>query len=242
MKTLISISILWIVFMSTYFITNWATEEEMIGVVKKVESDFEKEYGNKDCSIDWVSVSLWWVIYALSIQEWGRKDWTLWDKTNNRWSLHWTMKVKKVKKFVRWDWTKTRPVYYTAYDGIYEKAYMITHKPLYNKCNIWYKQLYAYIVWPNANPSKQYSKWYTNSQWISNRLLKLKNNAINFDKSQVEVGERKVAEEVKDWYNNKCRQKHTIWSWEYLQIDNKEGIMQKVISLLVWDKIFICKI
>lgn len=240
MKYLILLIILAIIFLCTYTVWFTTSETEMIDEIKKVEKDFEKEFWQKNCKIKWTNVSLWAVMYALAIQEWWRKDGTLWDKTNNRWSLHGTMNVKKPVKFVKWDWTKTRPVYKTAYDWLYEKARMITHKKVYNKCDIWYKQLYAYIVWPNAKPNNKYiwNNKYTNQQRVSNRLNKLLSNAQLYDQS--DISKTNTTKSNTKWYNTKCIQKWTIKKWQYLQIDNADWAMNTILQLLIGDKIFVC--
>lgn len=249
MKYIILPLILWIVFLSTYHKSFSASESEMIAEIQKVESDFQAQYWVQKCAVQWVNVSLWAVMYGLAIQEWWWKDGTLWDRTNNRWSLHWTMNIKKPVKFVKWDWTKTRPVYKTAYDWLYEKARMITHKKVYNNCDIWYKQLYAYIVWPNAKPNAIYSwnRRYTNSQWVNNRVDKLLSNAKKFDKIETDqikdkTTASKTTASTKDvkHINTKCMQKATVSTNQYLQIDNEYWHMESQIDLVKWDKVFIC--
>lgn len=102
------------------------------------------------------------------------------------------MGLKPVVKYIRADGTNSRPVYETAYDGVYENAHLIVTKPLYNKCNIGYKQLYSYIVGPNADPNKLHptkvgGKNLTTSAYVKMRLNKLLNNAKDFDKMKGDI-------------------------------------------------------
>lgn len=233
MKYLILPIVLWIVFLSTYYKSSAVSMVEMTDEINKVEKDYQKEYWKQNCKIKWIDVSLGAVMYALAIQEWWWKDGTLWDKTNNRWSLHWTMNIKKPVKFIKADSSKTRPVYTTAYDWLYEKAWMITNKKVYNNCDIWYKQLFAYIVWPNANPNKLYSwnKKYTNSQRVTISLNKLLSNAQQYNKTETKV---------QKWFNPKCKKISILKDWQYIQIDNKNWEMKNKINIVWSDKLFIC--
>lgn len=168
----------------------WATKDEMVTVVRKVAQDYRKEQNFNDaCSINGKPVSLGGVLYALAIQEGWWRDGTVGARSNNRGSLHWSMGLKPVVKYIRADGTNTRPVYETAYDGVYEKAHLIATKPLYNKCNIGYKQLFSYIVGPNANPNKLHptkvwGKNLTNSEYVKRHLSKMYGRAYEFDQAK----------------------------------------------------------
>lgn len=231
MKKYIAIIIGLIIFFTVPHLIKGASKSELIELSRKVAKDYRSEQNFQEpCYIWWTEVSLGAILYALAIQEWGWKDWTVWSRTNNWGSLHWEQWMKKPKWFTTADNTRTRPIYESAYDWMYEKAHMIATKPIYNSCNIGYKQLFAYIIWPSADPNKVRPNGKTNSQHIYTKLAQLKSFAVEFDGMKgVPLPKVEEKKEIK-MHNNNCFYAREIKVAKYIQLDI-DGEMYKQIPI-----------
>lgn len=74
--------------------------------------------------------------------------------------------------YIKADWRKNRATFTEPYHGLYEGADLIVNGKWYNWCNIGYKQLFAYIAWPNQSPDyKHPARWgKTAQQWVNYNL------------------------------------------------------------------------
>ena len=165
-------------------------------IIRTVASDFRAErWYEKACYIDGTQVSLWALMYALVIQEWGRRDGTAGHRTNNRGSLHRSQGIKPVVWLNSIDNTRSRPSYNTPYDWLYELAYLITKENFYYKCNISYTALWAYIKWPRAPHTAE------GDAYVWTLYRNLKKRALEFDGSKgvmqvTEVGGNTVVDTI----------------------------------------------
>lgn len=192
MKKLLYVSIALIAgIASTYFMSaqhSVNANQDLMSIARDVAKDYRSEQGfDWACYVWGQQVSLWAMIYAITLQEWGYKKGTVWYNTNNRGSLHSSMWLKKTKWVVTADWSTRRPIYHTVNDWLYEKAHLIVTGRLYNKCNFGFNQLYSYVVWPNADPNKIHplapSSWEcrTNKCYIQYLFWNMKRNAEKYD-------------------------------------------------------------
>lgn len=145
----------------------------MIATIKTTARVYQEENGAKGCTIWGTSVSLGAVLYAFAIQEGGRKDGTVGERTNNWGSLHKAQWVKVTNGVIHADNTGTRPVYKTPEDGLYEKASLLTK--WYNNCNLTERSVKCYVKWCNG---KVDAKW---QEYISALYNNLKKNAKEYD-------------------------------------------------------------
>lgn len=218
-------------------LVNVSYASDLVGEIQKAQIAFEADYWKFDCSINWTPVSLWALSYALAINEWGYKEWTIWHRTNNRWSLHHSQ-VKPIKETIHADSSKSRPVYYTVQDWLYDKLYLITHKKLYNDCKFWFNQLFWYIVWPNADPDSEYVKGKTKRQYVNDRLTQLKQQALKYDWSLYEPPLDQWIEAPT--HKKECRRVANVEENEYIQIDTRIGQLRQMIFPKQKSKLFIC--
>ena len=212
---------------------------DLNGEIANAAQRFEKDYGKFDCSVDWTPVSLWALSYALAINEWGYKKWTVWYNTNNWWSLH-HKQVMPIKWTTRADWVTTRPIYNTVEDWLYDKLYLITHKKMYNGCNFWFNQLFGYIVWPRSNPDSQYSPWVTKKQYVNSRLKQLKQQALIYDWSVYTPPLDNWIQEPVKAHKPECRRVWNVEANEYVQIDSWLWELRQMIFPQKKSKLFIC--
>lgn len=225
--------LVWLFVMFSFVWVSYASDLNI--EIANASQKFEKDYWKFDCSINWTPVSLWALSYALAINEWGYKKWTVGYTTNNWWSLH-HKQVKEIKWTTCADWVCTRPIYNTVEDWLYDKLYLITHKKMYNGCNFWFNQLFGYIVWPKANPDSQYSPWITKRQYVNKRLKQLKEQALKYDWP---IYNPSLDENI-DWYNKSCRWVGNVEANEYVQIDTWIGQLWQMIFPKQKSKLFIC--
>lgn len=145
---------------------------EIIPLIRQVATDYrERQWFQDACSINWNEVSLGALMYALAIQEWWWKPWSLWYRTNN-WLSVWGSRWHYEVTYIKADGRKNRASFKEPYHGLYEAADLITHSKHYNNCNISYKQLFAYIAWPNQSPNHKHpARWgKTAQQWVTYKL------------------------------------------------------------------------
>lgn len=139
-----------IVAMDTDSFAGWSTED-LKETIQRVAEDYRKEqWFNEQCYIWDTPVTLAQMLYWLGVAEWGFLPWSAWMRTNNPWSLHKEMWVKKAIWKHNIDNTKWRPEYATMYDGLYEKAHLIASSKFRYKCNYTFESAFAYTSWPNA--------------------------------------------------------------------------------------------
>lgn len=221
-----------------FYSAQWASKQEMTQLITQVAEDYQKEQNfDKNCKVWDSTVSFWAVLYALAEQEGGYKDGTVGDRTNNRGSLHSTMGIKKIKGVTSADSTKTRPIYYDPYDGLYEKAHLIATRGIYNKCDIWYQQIRNYVKWPRAtiNWSDPYMKtlWknfqrrvkeYQPIYWTDDRF----NN-------EMQINKKKQPPVIIRTHKANCYEQKN----KYIQIDTASGEFYKSIDYPD-KKLFIC--
>jgi hypothetical protein len=238
-KILSALFIICVIF-STYKKTDAVSKETMIQTINKISIDYQAEKWEITCVVGGKSVSLWAVLYALAIQEWWRKDGSIWDTTNNWGSLHKAQWQKPTVGVTTADNTKSRPIYKTPEDGVYEKAHLIVTK--YNKCNITRSMVKKYVKWPRAvldrdgkryidvlysnliKRSLEYDKLYNNKSWVKPALIVAKNtkteNVIRSDK--------KVCYKIK-----------TIQKWDYIQADNGDQNVTVDTSSIVGERLWL---
>lgn len=218
--------------------TQWASKQEMTELITKVADDYQKEQSfNKKCKV-WDSlVSFWAVLYALAEQEGGYKDWTVGDRTNNWGSLHSTMWVKKIKWVTSADSTKTWPIYYDPYDGLYEKAHLIATRGIYNKCDIWYQQIRNYVKWPRA-PINWKDAYMTTLRKNFQRRVKEYEPIYGTDdrfNNETQINRKKTPPVIIRKHKDNCFEQTN----KYVQIDTASGEMYKTIDYPD-KKLFIC--
>ena len=150
---------------------NADAEESVEQLVVRVAKDYTKEQNfNWQCSINWKSVTLAQFIYWLWMAEGWFNPWWAWYKTNNVWSLRKSMWLKKVVKTENIDNSKTRPVYETMYDWLYEKAHLVASDKYMYKCNYTWKTALCYTAWCKANPKDVMASGITKWQNATNHL------------------------------------------------------------------------
>jgi len=216
-----------------------SSANDLVSEIKNASQSFQNDYWNYECSIDGTPVSLWALSYALAINEWGYKQWTVWYKTNNWWSLH-HKQVKPIKGTTCADWVCTRPIYNTVEDWLYDKLYLITHKKMYNGCNFWFNQLFGYIVWPRANPDSQYSPWITKRQYVNQRLKQLKEQALKYDWPLYNPPlDDNINEPVKT-HKPECTWVWNAKKWDYIQLDSFLWQLLEIFWIKQDSKVFIC--
>ena len=203
--------------------------------IKPAAEEYQKDFWVFNCTIDWTPVSLWGLMYGLSINEWGFKDWTVGRKTNNRWSLHRKQWLKPISGTIYADWVNTRPVYYSVQDGLYEKAYLIT-RDFYSHCNFKFNHLYSYIKWWRTPRTA------SNVEYVQDRLDQLKREAIRYDQRQplynppLDTG---VDEPVKT-HKKECTWIANVDTNQTVQYDNWLGQFLSIFTPKEKTKIFIC--
>lgn len=193
MKNLLYVLVALIAWVWSTYLMKWEwlfvkADQDIFTLVRSVATDYRAEQNFDTACFAWgEQVSLGAMIYAIILQEWWHKPGTVWYNTNNRGSLHKNMWLKNIKWYVTADSSTTRPIYNSVYDGLYEKAYLITTSRLYNSCNFWYAQLFSYIVWPNADPNKihpnspSHRQCRTNECFVRYKLWNLVTNAKKYD-------------------------------------------------------------
>lgn len=210
--------------------TKSASLQEMKDLVARTSYDYQVEQKfDWKCKVGDNEVSLAALSYALLIQEWGWKDWTVGDKTNNWWSLHWTVGIKEIKGKTRADGTNNRPIYNSPYDSIYEKMHLIVTRPLYNWCNFQKKQLRAYIKWPRTP--------ITNDAYMNKMWDNLNKNALAYTDSYKDINKFNKTETklVQKMHKSECKE----LQWKYIQFDTLSGEFQDV-EPMKYRKTFIC--
>lgn len=151
-------------------------EESVEQLVVRVAEDYSREQGfNWQCSINWTPVTLAQFIYWLGIAEGWFKKWWAWYRTNNVGSLRKWMWLKNVVRTEHIDNSKTRPVYETMYDWLYEKTHLVASDEYMYKCNYTWKTALCYTAWCKANPDDVMASWVTKWQNATNHM----NNALS---------------------------------------------------------------
>lgn len=213
----------------------------------------EMNYDDSSCNIGWQSTSLWGLMYAIMVQEWGFKPWTAGYRTNNWGSLHSSLWERRPVSLHCIDGTCNRPQYETVWDGLHEKAHLIAADKYRYKCSFGYNALYAYVVGPNADPNAIHPTWRTNQQHVTVLYWRMKDNAAWFDGNNTESSGAKfnwglsdvkggatthpslptVETETHTWFR-------TDWTkMDYVQIDTWDGEMiTRIPCPETWCKIF----
>ena len=151
-------------------------EESIEQLVVRVAEDYTKEQNfNWQCSINWTPVTLAQFIYWLGIAEGWFKKWWAWYRTNNVGSLRKWMWLKNVVRTEHIDNSKTRPVYETMYDWLYEKTHLVASDKFMYKCNYTWKTALCYTAWCKANPKDVMASGITKWQNATNHM----NNALH---------------------------------------------------------------
>ena len=169
--------------------SQWADMEKVKWLIRTVAKDYRAEQNfNWACFVWTKEVSLWALMYAMQMQEWWLREWSMWHRTNNPWSIHKPQWVKQPTG--AWWESKTRPHYATLYDWMYEHAQLLA-KWKYYLCKITYNSIFAYIHWPNADPNSAYPPIpsLTRSQYARKKLGEALVDALEFDRSKWEVQE-----------------------------------------------------
>lgn len=242
LKVLYWVGLTIMLWMMWWMVTYGASKDQMITTVRAVAQDYrEKENFQGKCSIDWTPVSLSALVYSKMIQEWWWANWTVWAKTNNRWSLHKARWLFPINGTTKADGSKSRPKYRTPEEGLYEMVDLLVKSKMYNGCNIWYKQLYAYIAWPNRSPSATHPAWrigkkqVTAKAWVSYKLGQLKSNAEIFDQNKDKISDKPISQKVKKdtWFDiitseQKCKVIDTTLA-DRIQVDLEDWTKYNVI-------------
>lgn len=140
----------------------------------------ETWYDDSQCSVDWTQVPLGAIIYGKILQEWGYKSWTVGHTTNNRWSLrkNYWLRANRGTRYA--DRSYTWQEYSTVEDWLIELAKMYTDTSIWYNCTVSYKALFAYIMWPRANPNDWYITWMNKWQYVHKILSTWKNWANEY--------------------------------------------------------------
>ena len=196
-------------------------EESIEQLVVRVAEDYTKEQGfNWQCSINWTPVTLAQFIYWLGIAEGWFKKWWAWYRTNNVGSLRKTMWLKKVVRTENIDNSKTRPVYETMYDWLYEKTHLVASDKFMYKCNYTWKASLCYTAWCKSNPNdvmaSGITKWQNATNHMNNALRAAKKLWwIASDKWEVKVENKFV--EVDLWKEAKKEEDKLAYRKEQLR-------------------------
>lgn len=116
-----------------------------------VISDANMRDTKKTCKVWDKKVSINSIVYALVMQEWGRREWTAGYSTKNWWSIRVDHGVVPIVKYHHVDSTKTRIEYKTVNDWLYHLSYIVSEK--YN-CNYGRASIFAYVYWPRAKKTQ----------------------------------------------------------------------------------------
>lgn len=210
--------------------------------VRIAASDYIEEtwYDESQCNIGWQSTSLWGLMYAIMIQEWGFKPWTVGHRTNNWGSLHSSLGTRMPVDVHCADGTCKRPEYASIEDWLFEKAHLIANDKYRYKCSFNYNSLYAYVVGPNANPNAMHITGRTNSQHITALFWQMKRNAMQFDWNAItntnigSVSQKKWWVSLLEWLPRIDWNTHTRYRTDFTKMDS--------VQIDTWDWEMIIKV
>ncbi len=209
--------------MFTFWLTLETDAEESIEqLVVRVAEDYTKEQNfNWQCSINWTAVTLAQFIYWLGVAEGWFKKWWAWYRTNNVGSLRKWMWLKNVVRTEHIDNSKTRPVYETMYDWLYEKTHLVASDKFMYKCNYTWKTALCYTAWCKANPkdvmASGITKWQNASNHMNNALLAAKKlNWIASNNWEIKVAKEKIVE-IDLWKEAKAEEDKLAYRKEQLR-------------------------
>lgn len=209
--------------MFTFWLTLETDAEESIEqLVVRVAEDYTKEQNfNWQCSINWTAVTLAQFIYWIGIAEGWFKKWWAWYKTNNVGSLRKWMWLKNVIKTEHIDNSKTRPVYETMYDWLYEKTHLLASDKFMYKCNYTWNTALCYTAWCKANPkdvmASGITKWQNATNHMTNALLAAKKLWWTASNNwEIKVAKEKIVE-IDLWKEAKAEEDKLAYRKEQLR-------------------------
>lgn len=216
-----------IVCIDTTSLADW--KEDLKATIHQVAKDYRKEqWFDGQCYIGSTPVTLAQMLYGLWVAEGGFVPWSAWLRTNNPWSLHKPMWLKKVVGTHQIDNTKWRPEYATMYDWLYEKAHLIASTNFRYKCNYTFEAAFCYVNGCKAERTEE------RKQRASNQLNNALRWAMKFTNSDAVLWTTESAPTENLRQKAKDQEERTKQLTDKIKKDKEQLVKEEAKTIIFW--------